>query len=366
MEDLKWDPGMINEFERRTQRLLPRKSKDFIKKVWKRFPDAKIYGFQWLDRWNFDDLHKAYRTLCGHLASDCQTLDEFFCPKLTSALKSFLGKDETDRIREECALAMEFPYSHEMYRPSYRSHRAGDYADVFFRAIMNAIDFACYKLSLEQSLAVRDDFHCGLDNRIALALRQGDKTMMALIEEAILGDNSEVKLSNLILSGIVKSGNPWALELLGKLLLAAKGQEGLRQSILETCDSGTLDSHIYFIRLILENGLCRFSSVIRAFDTWAGLGFGNQKQKVVEKCMALALKYLSNENAVSDFLPHGIARYPKGDSEGLDSNDTTEIYLALWALGCRDVNNATENACKLLAKGIAYSSSHRFLAELPK
>lgn len=154
-----------------------------------------------------------------------------------------------------------------------------------------------------------------------------------MIEEAILGDNSTVQMSHTIISGIVKSGDERALELLGKLLLAAKGQEGLRQAILETCDSGTLSSHIYFIRLILENGLCRFSSVVRAFDTWSGLGFGDQKQEVAEKCVSLALKYLSDKNAID---------------MGLNSNDTTEIYLALWSLCCRDIYGATESACRLL------------------
>jgi hypothetical protein len=154
-----------------------------------------------------------------------------------------------------------------------------------------------------------------------------------LIEEAILGDNSAVQMNHAIISAIVKSGEPKAMELLGKLLLAAKGQEGLRQSILETCDSGTLDSHIYFIRMIAENDLCRFSSVVRAFDTWSGLGFGDQKQRVAEKCMSLALKYLTDKNPLD---------------AALDSKDTTEIYLALWALCCHDIHSATESALRLL------------------
>jgi len=329
------NPVIMKEYEHHLNKMQLGKSKDFIKAIWNGFADYTKISLEY--RWNrqhyFNAVHDTYRALCGYPASACKTLDEFFCPKLIAALKSYFGREETDRIRSECTMAMEFPYSHSFYRPSYRSQRAGDYADVFFMAMVNAIDFACYGLTAEQSLTTRDALLSGLDNRIALALRCGDKKIFALIEEAILGDNSEVWMNNLIISAIVKSGDGRALELLGKLLLAAKGQEGLRQAILETCDSGTISSHIYFIRLILENGLCRFSSVVRAFDTWSGLGFGDQKQKTAEKCMALADRYLSEEAAIP---------------VGLDSNDTTEIYLALWALCCRDLHSATNSARQLL------------------
>ena len=336
MAEITKNPAIAAEYQRRLNLMLPGKSRSFIKAVWDSFSGYAHVAleYRWSRCYYFDAMHKAYQELCGYSASACKTFDEFFCPRLASALKSYFGKEEAVRIREECAMAMEFPYSHNVYRPSYRSGQAGDYADVFFMAMVNAIDFACYGLSVAQSLTTRDALLSGLDHRIALALRHGDQEIFALIEEAVLGDNSVVFMSNLIISAIVKSGEPQALELLGKLLLAAKGQEGLRQAILETCDSGTIESHIFFIKLILEQGLCRFSSVVRAFDTWSGLGFGDQKQKIAEKCMALALKYLSDAKAIQS---------------GLDSNDTTEIYLALWALCCRDLHSAAESSLRLIA-----------------
>lgn len=337
-EQMKRNPAIIAEYERRAKKLRLGASSDLIKAIWNGFGDSSNLHLEY--RWGKGDFFNAfrasYRVLCGHPANHCETMDEFFCSKLISALQSFFGKEETARIHEECALVMECPYSHSIYRPSYRSRRAGEYADTFFVIMVNALHFICFDIPLEQALNaqhVKNSQPFGLDNRIAFELRHGNEKIFTLIEEAILGDNSTVQMSHFIISGIVKSGNERALELLGKLLLAAKGQEGLRQAVLETCDSGTLSSHIYFIRLILENGLCRFSSVIRAFDTWSGLGLGDQKQKVAEKCVSLALKYLSDENAID---------------AGLHSNDTTEIYLALWSLCCRDIYSATERACRLL------------------
>lgn len=343
IKELEKNPEIVGKLEKRIQEMLPGKSKDLIKAIWKCLVDNEYY-FEYFflhleygsDSYDhFNNLHNAYQSLCGYTANTCRTLDDFFCPKFFSALKSFLGEDEASHIREECELMTEFPYSHTSYRPSYRSCQASTYINIFFMIIINAIHFACYGLTMEQVLTAKDREGSTpeISNRIALALRHHDKNVFDLIKEAILGDNNLIQMSNMLISSIVKSGDLQALELLGKLLLAAKGQEGLRQAILETCDSGTLDSHIYFIRLILENGLCRFSSVVRAFDTWSGLGFGDQKQKVAEKCMSLALKYLSDESAIE---------------AGLNSNDTTEIYLALWALSCRDAIHATQRSKQLL------------------
>jgi hypothetical protein len=356
-EQMYRNPTIIAEYERRAKRIRLGASGDLIKAIWNGFGDSRNMHveYRWVKRDFRNAFHNSYWMLCGHTTSSCETIDEFFCSKLTSALQSFFGKEETARIREECALAMKCPYSHDIYRPSYRSRKAGEYAETFFMVMVNALDFICYDKPLEEALTVKNvpfpsgsyehlqyivnSKPSGLENRIALELRKGNDKILSLIEEAILGDNNEIQMSHVVISGIVKSDNKRALELLGKLLLAAKGQEGLRQSILETCDSGTLESHIYFIRMILQNDLCRFSSVIRAFDTWSGLGFGDQKQKVAEKCMSLALQYLTDKNAID---------------AGLNSNGTIEIYLALWALCCRDIYSATENACSLLGSSEKY------------
>lgn len=320
-----------DELKRRTGKLLLGHAKPLIAELWQCFETWQKNAYFRESRWNrvyvTPEIYNEYKKLCGKDAESCRTLEEFFCPALLSGLKTYFGREETDRITEECRLLMEFPYSHSTYRPSYRSARACDYTDQFFTVMLNSIYYQCCGWGRLHTKSV---------NRIALALRRGNTATFAALEEAILGDNSEVKFSHAVISVIVKSGDPKALELLGNMLLAAKGQEGLRQAILETCDSGTIDSHKYFIKLILDNGLCRFSSCIRAFDTWCGLSFGDQKQKIVEKMMALALKLLGDEDAARD------------------SSDTTEIYMGLWALSVRDINSATDAAVELLGSPEKY------------
>lgn len=318
--------AVYDNLKKRTGKLLLGRAKPLIAEIWKCFVKYQNTSFEY--RWNRSyyaaEIYDEYKKLCGQNAASCRTVEEFFCPALVSGLKTYFGKEEADRIVEECRLITEFPYSHSTYRPSYRSAQAGDYADQFFTVMINSIYYQCCGFGRLYTKSV---------NRTALDLRRGDTAVYAAIEEAILGDNTEEKFSHAVISAIVKSGNQKALELLGSLLLAAKGQEGLRQAVLETCDSGQIESHKYFIKLILDNGLCRFSSVIRAFDTWCGLSFGDQKQKTVEKMMGLALRLMDDENA---------ARI------ALSSADTTEIYMGLWALSVRDVHSATELAAKLL------------------
>ncbi|NJB04854.1 hypothetical protein GSQ22_03175, partial [Clostridioides difficile] len=90
-------------------------------------------------------------------------------------------------------------------------------------------------------------------------------------------------------------------------------QEGLRQQIVESLDEGTISASIYMLKTILDNNLERFSSVIRALDTWTGLGFSDQKPGIIRKCLELSYKSLTDE---------------KFRIESINSNDNLEIYFA--------------------------------------
>ena len=62
-----------------------------------------------------------------------------------------------------------------------------------------------------------------------------------------------------------------------RLLLAARQQEGLRQQILENADAGSVQTLKKFLKVCIEEDLFRYSSVIRAFDTWSGLAFADER-----------------------------------------------------------------------------------------
>ncbi|MFD2875184.1 hypothetical protein ACFTAO_03175 [Paenibacillus rhizoplanae] len=62
--------------------------------------------------------------------------------------------------------------------------------------------------------------------------------MEDLLKEAVYGDNQGAMLSRNMIKGTFLSHNQAAVQMMGELLLAARLQEGLRQSIMETMDEG--------------------------------------------------------------------------------------------------------------------------------
>ena len=74
-----------------------------------------------------------------------------------------------------------------------------------------------------------------------------------------------------MIQGIVRSDSEELQELLGKLLVAARLQEGLRQAICESMDEGTQEAFLRMLKVVEENDLIRFSAVKRAVSTWIGI-----------------------------------------------------------------------------------------------
>lgn len=76
------------------------------------------------------------------------------------------------------------------------------------------------------------------------------------------------------------------------------------------------------MKLIQEHQLTRFSSVIRAVDTWMGLGYNSfENQKITEEVLSLAIQAIENDNFTKELL---------------QSERTIDIYVALWAISTKD------------------------------
>ncbi|MDR1302720.1 MAG: DUF4132 domain-containing protein, partial [Treponema sp.] len=140
-------------------------------------------------------------------------------------------------------------------------------------------------------------------------------------------------LSDYLINGMVKSANEELWQLLEGLLLAAKLQEGLRQSILENADNGRVEFFIRMMKIVLDNELLRYSSAVRALDVWMGLGETFEDKRVAAKLLSLGYTYLTD---------------PKALAAGAESADVTELYAALWAASVREMNDAVTLIEKLL------------------
>ena len=114
------------------------------------------------------------------------------------------------------------------------------------------------------------------------------------------------------------SGYRPLLELEGKLLLAAKLQEGLRQAIVETMDEGCPESYLHLFSVICDNGLQRFASVKRGIAVCTGIGEQDSSERITNKYVELIRRFLNDREEAR---------------KALQSKDTVELYLALWSIG---------------------------------
>lgn len=149
-----------------------------------------------------------------------------------------------------------------------------------------------------------------------------DSEFLTLCERIIEGKEPIGMVGARIIRGLLSSESSKAWKLVEQLLLNAQREEGLRQTILESLDQASLSALPYFIRVILDNDLSRFSSVARGLDTWTGMGWHGARQEAVEKCLRYALDGFEN---------------PKTIAKSIQSDDNLQVFMALWVQSCFDM-----------------------------
>lgn len=216
------------------------------------------------------------------------------------------------------------------YRRTMRTKRYGAFLDRYF-SIMNEYHsmgiYGCdivslYKEKLPQDILCyyRDGSSNGYrivsEYWIQAELDSGNAELEEVLMDIMFGESAQTRLTTNILRGIYMSSNTRLHEAVGKLLVAAKLQEGLRQAICENMDYGTAGAFMTLFHVIKENDLLRFSSVMRAVATWTGLVTDEESKldRIQKKQLLLIDTYLNDENA---------------RREALSGEDAMQIYLAL-------------------------------------
>jgi len=154
--------------------------------------------------------------------------------------------------------------------------------------------------------------------------------------DAILGNHATARPSRDVIKAMLLSNDPECWTAIEKLLLSPQRQEGLRQSILECLDETSLGAMKHMIKVVIEHKLARFSSVVRAIDTWAGFGWEAEKETTVRRFLELADRFLSDPSQIE---------------QGVQSLDNGEVYMALWAQGVLDVSKCEPLLEKVLSGG---------------
>ena len=112
-----------------------------------------------------------------------------------------------------------------------------------------------------------------------------------------LGEHETAEMGRHVTQALMSCNRPDAWELVERMLLAAQRQEGLRQTILESVDEAHPQAFRRMLRLILDENLSRFSSVVRAADTWFGFQWDGASAVKIDSIIERVLRFLDDEPA---------------------------------------------------------------------
>jgi hypothetical protein len=170
------------------------------------------------------------------------------------------------------------------------------------------------------------------------------EAVFEILRNAASGDAEAGQMGRHVTQALMICKRPEGWEIVEKLLLAAQRQEGLRQSILESIDESHPHAFRRMLRLILDENLTRFSSVVRAADVWFGFMWDGASAVKIESILTRVLQYLDDADA---------------RTAALGGDDPESAYLALWSIAFDDVDAAIQPAITLTASPDA---AFRFVA----
>lgn len=224
---------------------------------------------------------------------------------------------------------IKYPFTTGWNRRSFRSSDITDYMDKFKDIMYDFHKKSAVDASVEDILSgnVSDKeqtfeyMRSGECYQLVYEIDKGNQFVIDWARNAIEGGGADITYS--LFRVIFRSSNEELQELVCKLLLAARLQEGLRQAVCETCDSGTVSAFLKVMNVIKDNDLIRYSSVKRAVGTWSGLIAYDAKDldRISNKTLELMCSCLDSEEYMN---------------ECLSSEDAMKIYIGLWALACND------------------------------
>ena len=292
-----------------------------------------------------DELHYSYgvylkSALKQELSSKKDVkFNDIFSKNIYPAIELLIGKKFLKVFLDISKNTIKYPFSRGYDRRMVRSSNYYNHIDFLFELFEDLVDLNF--LNLDIVTVVKGEYDhdgiYGLYNPylIAYEIDNKNKELIDLIKGALGSQKSKIDLNYSIMQAIFISNNKELLELTGKLLLAAKLQEGVRQEICENMDRGLQENFEYMFKIIYDNNLIRFSSVKRALATWTGLTrdesddiskFGKKELEIINKLIA----------------------NPKYEDELLKSDDNVEVYLGLWNKSTRDIKYSVEAMEKLL------------------
>jgi hypothetical protein len=292
-----------------------------------------------LDYYDRKDNQKELYHLVEQMSQD-KTLS--FMP-LVKVVKKWLGEEIGALFQYIAKTTTDYPYSVGYYRRPFRTSNLRWHFHVVIKKLFSILELTRESFTINDYLShvfeVDYTNNYIISDYIAFELDRGNERVFQALMEMIYGENNTELLNKWVIEGILHSHQPKAFEMLGELLLVARLQEGLRQSIVESMDEGTLEGTLYLLNNIIEHDLIRYSSVIRALDVWTGLNLEAANKRVAKQCIDYVYQALTDSQAREQWLT---------------SNDVNQLYISLWATAVYEENDVEEKIYHLMAHGALY------------
>lgn len=249
------------------------------------------------------------------------------------------GRRKGKLIRSAWDSFKDYPYQTGYYRRSFRAPESLETINLRRINFLKTLLKNQYNLSMEESVIY--DINIGYQNFSIEFLwvediKNGNHSLYRLLLDIVYSRSERGQITRRIIKALLLINREDGIKAVGELLLAAQREEGLRQTILECLDETTPEAMLYFLKLIDENNLIRFSSVVRAIDVWAGLNIESKKGNFAKNFLSYSIKFLENPDTVDTII---------------ESDNSCEIYSALWAISIINVENTLPLLKKLYESG---------------
>ena len=273
----------------------------------------------------------------------CTVDDDVLPPALYPAFDLMMGEALRKDLVAIAHNLADYPYTSRYTRRLVRSHDYHQHVGRIWTLVERLIRQRFSGLTVPQLLRGAYDVEKYgssflVPEQVAVWIDRGDEEVLSTIREMLLSENNTKILTYDVFRAIFKARNTELVELVGKLLLAGKLQEGLRQAICETMDCGRQEHFVYIMGLIEEHNLIRFSSVRRAIATT--IGIGTDSERVDKKLLALIMRVL-RDPAEGDAFVH--------------SADNVEAMVGLWSKGLHDVKDLITAMEEIIGEGRPHS-----------
>ena len=268
------------------------------------------------------------------------TAEDVLPPALYPVLDLMMGTALREDLVDMARHLVSCPYTMGYYRRLIRSRDYHQHAAKIWKLAEDLILQHCEEMRVPRLLREGSSKRAPLPpEQLALWLDRGDEEVLSIVHDMLVSENNTNVLTYDVFRAIFKSNRTELVELVGKLLLAGRLQEGLRQAICETMDCGRQEHFVYMMGIIEEHNLIRFSSVRRAIATTIGIG-GDYADRIDKKQLALMLRVL---------------RDPQEADVLLRSADNMEAMVGLWYKGSCDLTELMAGMEQILTGGRPHS-----------